>query len=136
MSRKRSSRINRLAAPEIMLTPLIDTFCVLLIIFIVAAPMTQNNIRVNLPQGQAKEDSGSQDFVVTLCKDLTLFFNGYPVEKDKLGKTIQDALTGKSGETPVFIRADKDVSYGQVIEIVDTLKKAGIQAVAMSTKPA
>ena len=133
--RRKQSRISRLAAPEIMLTPLIDTFCVLLIIFIVAAPMAQNNIRVDLPFGKTKENGTSQELVVTLCKDLTVFFNGYPVKRAILAETIKNSMTGRSDDTPVFIRADEKVAYGKVIEVVDELKQAGIRFVAMSTRP-
>ena len=133
--RRKQSRISRLAAPEIMLTPMIDTFCVLLIIFIVAAPMTQNNIRVDLPFGKTKENGTSQELVVTLCKDLTVFFNGYPVKRTILAETIKNSMTGRSDDTPVFIRADEKVAYGKVIEVVDELKQAGIRFVAMSTRP-
>lgn len=131
---KRRNR-QRTALPEIMLTPLIDTFCVLLIIFIVAAPMTQNGIRVDLPQGKTKEGGSVQELVVTLSKDDKLFFNSYPIEHTELVSSVQKALLERTQEVPVYVRADESVAYGKVIEIVDVLKQAGVHYVAMSTRP-
>ena len=131
---KRRSK-QRTSLPEIMLTPLIDTFCVLLIIFIVAAPMTQNGIRVELPQGKTKEGATAQELVVTLSKDNQLFFNSYPVQRTELTSSVQKALAQNKEDTPVYVRADQTVSYGKVIEIVDELKQAGVHFVAMSTRP-
>ena len=128
-------RRKRPTLPEIMLTPLIDTFCVLLIIFIVAAPMVQNGIRVDLPYGKSKEVGNAQELVVTLTKQNTLFFNSYPVKRIELTQQVQRALAQQHQEVPVYVRADEAVSYGKVIEIVDELKQAGVHYVAMSTRP-
>lgn len=96
--------------------------------------MTQNSIKVDLPQGKTREAGPSQDLVVTLCKDHKIFFNSYPVERNVLSATVQKALVAKE-DSPVYVRADEMVSYGKVIEIVDELKQAGVRYVAMSTRP-
>ena len=133
--RMRRNRLKRMTIPEIVLTPLIDTFCVLLVIFIVAAPMVQNGIRVDLPFGKSKEVGASQDLVVTLNKDNKLFFNTYPVTRESLVAQVRKALAQHKEDVPVYVRADEHVSYGKVIEIVDELKQAGVRFVAMSTRP-
>jgi len=132
MKRKRQ-RNHRSQMPELSLTPLIDTFATLLIIFIVAAPMVKNGIRVNLPQGKTKEASQTQDLVVSMNKEGQLYFNSFPVERSDLASTVQKALVQKE-DAPVYIRADEVVEYGKVIEIVDELKLAGVAYVAMSTR--
>lgn len=120
--------------PEISLTPLIDTALTLLVIFIVTAPMVQNGIQVNLPQGKSKETGNKQEFVVTMQKNGLLSFNSYPVEKEHLAEMVKKALINHEDD-PVFVRADETVSYGKVIEIVDSLKQANVKYVAMSTRP-
>lgn len=120
--------------PEISLTPLIDTALTLLVIFIVTAPMVQNGIKVNLPHGKSKETGNKQEFVVTMQKSGLVSFNSYPVEKEQLVETVKKALINHEDE-PVYVRADEAVSYGKVIEIVDSLKQANVKYVAMSTRP-
>lgn len=119
--------------PEVSLTPLIDTALTLLVIFMITAPMIQNGIKVDLPQGNSKEVGTQQELVVTLSKDGKLFFNSFPVENSLLVNTVKKAM-GERLDLPVYIRADENVSYGTVIKIVDELKIAGVKYVAMSTK--
>ncbi|MBM3887007.1 biopolymer transporter ExbD, partial [Candidatus Dependentiae bacterium] len=131
---KKMRLVRRFKAPEISLTPLIDVALTLLVIFIVTAPMVQNGIRVDLPQGKSREVGREQDFVVTLDKNNQLYFNAFPVKYKDLISTVQTALKNND-ELPVYIKADESVSYGKVIEVVDELKMAGIKYVAMSTRP-
>ena len=133
MIRVKRRRSKRIKAPEVSLTPLIDTALTLLVIFMITAPIMQNGIKVNLPDGNSKEVGTQQELVVTLNKDGRLFFNSFPVEREKLIATVNGAMNGRS-DVPVYIRGDKDVSYGKVIEIVDMLKIAGVKYVAMSTR--
>lgn len=134
MKHTRGKRRRRFQMPEITLTPLIDTALTLLVIFMVTAPIVQNGIKVDLPQGKSKEVESKQELVVTLDKNGALFFNSYPITHDKLVSTVQEALHGNT-TTPVYVKADKSVSYGDVIKIVDTLKQANVPYVAMSTRP-
>jgi biopolymer transport protein ExbD len=129
--RKRKSR-RRFALPEVSLTPLIDTALTLLIIFMVTTPMIQNNIKVELPQGQSKEAHNQQDYVVTITKDKQIFFNSFPVREQELAAHVKRAL-GSNEDAPVFVRADEAVSYGDVVRIVDQLKGV-VRHVALSTR--
>jgi biopolymer transport protein TolR len=133
MIRNRKKRYKRVKMPEVSLTPLMDTALTLLVIFMITAPMIQNGIKVDLPQGSSKEVGTQQELVVTLNKEGKLFFNSYPIERSSLVATVQKAM-GDQKDLPVYIRADEKVSYGKVIEIVDELKVAGVKYVAMSTK--
>lgn len=135
MPRFKRRQPRRALMPEIVLTPMIDTFCVLLVIFIVAAPMVYNGIRVDLPFGKTKESGSGQELVVTISKENKLFFNSYPINRTDLVSAVQKALAQQKEEVPVYIRADEHVHYGKVIQIVDELKQAGVRFVAMSTRP-
>ncbi|MFH1644407.1 MAG: biopolymer transporter ExbD [bacterium] len=126
-------RTRRFVMPEISLTPLIDTALTLLVIFMITAPMVQNGIKVDLPQGNSKEVGVQQDLVVTMNKDGKLFFNSYPIKRSSLVDSVKKALNQKE-DFPVYIRADETISYGNVISIVDELKQAGVKYVAMSTR--
>ncbi len=132
--RKKMRQSRRFKAPEISLTPLIDVALTLLVIFIVTAPMVQNGIRVDLPQGKSREVGREQDFVVTIDKNNKLYFNAFPVKDKELVSAVLAALKDND-ELPVYIKADEKVAYGRVIEVVDELKMAGIKYVAMSTRP-
>lgn len=128
-TRRTASSIN-----DIPLTPLIDTALTLLIIFMVTTPMLQNAIKVNLPQGQAKEAEGTQqELVVYIDKGNKLYFNEVPVTKDSLVSSIKAKL-GPTGDRTVFVKADRDVQYGHVIQIVDQIKVVGgVKYVALAT---
>lgn len=123
------------ALTDIPLTPLIDTALTLLIIFMVTTPMMQNAIKVNLPEGKAKEGSDTQqELVVYIDKDEKIYFNEVPVTKDNLISTIKKKI-GTDTKKTVFVKADQAVRYGHVIQIVDQIKVVGgVNYVALATK--
>jgi len=133
--RQRRGR-RQLVMQEISLTPLIDTALTLLIIFMLTTPMMHNAIKINLPQGKAQEAANTkQELIVYLDKDGKLFFNGQAVSsKPKLIEEIKKVV-GVQKERTVFVKADINVNYGNVIEIVDQIKVVGgVQYVALATK--
>jgi len=129
--RKRSYNTSQ----EISLTPLIDTALTLLIIFMVAAPMVQNSIRITLPQGKAQEaGNAQQDLVVYVDANSKIFLNGKPVADDALIQSIQ-AEIGKDQERTVFVKGDVGAAYGKIIELVDQIKVVGgVKYVALATQ--
>ena len=120
---------------DIPLTPLIDTALTLLIIFMITTPMMHNAIKVQLPQGQAKEDkSTQQELVVYVDKEGKLFVNGVSFDTDL--KVIDDLRerVGHDNNKTVYVKADQAVSYGLVITLVDKIKViGGIKYVALAT---
>ncbi len=134
MARRRGRRRRRFNMPEISLTPLIDTALTLLLIFMVTAPVVHNGIKVALPQGQTKEASEQQELVVSMNSEGVLYLGNEEVERKQLMVTLQKTLEGHSDQ-PVFVRADEKLSYGTIIGLVDELKQAGVQLVALSTQP-
>ena len=133
VSRRKRRKANLIT--DIPLTPLIDTALTLLIIFMITAPMMHNAIKVQLPQGQAKEDkSTQQELVVYVDKEGKLFVNGSPFDTDM--KVIDDLKerVGQDHNKTVYVKADQAVNYGSVITLVDKIKViGGIKYVALAT---
>jgi biopolymer transport protein TolR len=123
---------NRTALSEINVTPLVDVMLVLLIIFMVTAPLMQQGIDVNLPKAKGKDLPPEERISIVVKKGGTLFLNDQPISKtDMISK-----LTAISKLNPnVFLRADKDVPYGTVVEIMGDIKEAGIEKLGMVTEP-
>lgn len=120
----------RRALSEINVTPFVDVMLVLLIIFMVTAPLMQQGIDINLPQAKGKEISPTERTVITIKKDGKIYL-------DKASVTMQ-ALTlklSKSLNKEVFLKADKDVPYGLVVEVMGELREIGIEKLGMVTEP-
>jgi biopolymer transport protein ExbD len=134
MKRYNSRRRRDIQLPEITLTPLIDTALTLLIIFMVAVPVMQSNIKVQLPQGQKKEaESRKDDIVVTINKEGKLFINDKTVTKETMISEIKKLMQRE--DQVVFIRADESINWGSVNELIQYIKSmGGITHVALATK--
>jgi biopolymer transport protein TolR len=119
---------------EINVTPLVDVMLVLLIIFMVTAPMLQQGIDVNLPQeGGGNLDPSQERLVITLAKNERMYLNDRRVDISELEQTLRHA----SGATrEVFLRADTDVPYGLVVKMMAVIKQAGIERIGIVTVPA
>ncbi len=118
---------------EINVTPFIDVMLVLLIIFMVAAPLSTVDIPVDLP-GQAAAPTQREDdpLFLTLTADLGLMLKETPVAAETLEHAL-DAATGGKPETRVYLRADSSVPYGALMELMDRLRAAGYRSVALVT---
>ncbi len=135
---RRSMRYRRRRPGELVdisMTPLIDTALTLLVIFMITTPMIQNAIRVNLPRGQAQEgNTDRQESVVYIDKDSKLFFNGVKIQDSDLIESIKKRV-GDQKDKMVFVKADRSVSYGRVLELVDKIKViGGISHVVLATQ--
>ena len=116
---------------EINVTPFIDVMLVLLIIFMVAAPLATVDIAVDLPASTAPpQERPPQPLLLTVKPDLTLTLGDDTVPRDTLGATLDQAAQGDK-DTRVFLRADKVVSYGDVMEVMNLLRTAGFLKVAL-----
>jgi biopolymer transport protein TolR len=118
---------------EINVTPLVDVMLVLLIIFMITAPMLQQGIDVNLPAEVAGNIDPTQErLIITLGKNDRIYLNDRRIDVPELEQQLRQAA-GLSKE--VFLRADKDIPYGLVVRLMAMAKKAGIERVGIVTNP-
>lgn len=127
---------------EINVVPYIDVSLVLLIIFMVTAPMLQTGVDVDLPQAEARQIDPTQDLpiIISVKADGSLYLDpgnqgDVEVSADQLGAQVAQALAQKPG-LAVLIRGDKAVDYGRVVTIMASLKSAGVPNVGLMTAPA
>ena len=119
---------------EINVTPLVDVMLVLLIIFMVTAPMMQSGIGVNLPQAETNSSPAEEGLTMTITQDRYIHIGESPINIFLLENKLKEYFYGKEKRV-VFIRADESLPYGYVINILDITKKAGVEVVGLVVKP-
>ena len=120
---------------EINVTPMVDVMLVLLIIFMVTAPIIQTGIEVNLPKTRfVKNYNASQQFVVSLDKKSTLYFMSNPININELGATLKNRL-GTDRSQPVYLQADGEVKFATVVRVMDVLREHGFTNIQILTRP-
>ena len=119
---------------DINVTPLVDVMLVLLIIFMVTAPILQTGIEVQLPQTRSvKAIDPEQRAVITISKDELLYYRSDPVNFNELGGMLQREVG--SGNLPIFLQADQDVRWKTIVTVVDEIRQSGYETVNLVTKP-
>jgi biopolymer transport protein TolR len=134
----RRSRRGARRAPmaEINVTPLVDVMLVLLIIFMVTAPLLVSGVPVNLPKSKAKQiDLPESPLDITVDTEGQVFVDGDAVKPSELGKKLADIAAQQSPDNPrkIMLRGDTDVDYGSMMRVMGELNKAGLNAVNMVT---
>jgi biopolymer transport protein ExbD/biopolymer transport protein TolR len=119
---------------EINVTPLVDVMLVLLIISMVAAPMLQRGIHLELPATKSATQIEEAHFVVSVDREARIRINDRPVHPDLLFERMQRLAETRPTET-VFLRADKLLPYGEVLGVMDTIREAGIVRISLVTVP-
>lgn len=132
----RPSSARRSSMSQINVTPFVDVMLVLLIIFMVTAPMLDQGVEVDLPEvAEAPGLPAQQEpLVVTLQKNGQILIGKAKIDQlSKLGPVIQQALKGKP-DREVFLEADEKVPYGRVVKVMAAVKKAGVEKLGMVTR--
>jgi len=121
---------------EINVTPLVDVMLVLLIIFMVTAPMMSQGIDVDLPETTAKPLRQKEEpLLVTIKKDGQIYFNNIKLDQSLLRQQL-GKLSKADHDKPIFLKADKNVPYGLVVSIMADIKDSGFNKLGMITQPA
>ena len=130
----RSKREIGTSLSEINVTPFIDVMLVLLVIFMVTTPMMQSGIGVNLPTAETDNAPAEEGLRLTITPDQYIRIGDSIINVNLLENRIRNYFAGKTKKV-VYLQADKDLSYGHIMEIMDLIKKAGVEIVGLMTEP-
>ena len=120
---------------EINVTPFVDVMLVLLIIFMVTAPMMVEGVNVDLPETTAQPlESEKEPLVVTIDKEGQVFINDFKTGRDIFATKLTKVLEARQDRT-VYLKADKDIPYGTVVRVMSEIKLAGVEKLGMVTVP-
>jgi biopolymer transport protein TolR len=126
---------DRSTMSQINVTPLVDVMLVLLVIFMVTAPMMQQGMQVNLPKAEARAlPAPEESVVVTIERNGRLFINSAEITAGEL-RTRLDVIFANRSKKEIFLKADRDVPYGEVVKTMAEIKAAGIERLGMVTEP-
>ena len=137
----RTNNQGRTALSEINVTPFVDVMLVLLIIFMVTAPILYQGVQVDIPKIESKPLPAAErgkKIVVTITEDGEIYIDKQRYSLYQLREEIEKLVESKGkslGEEDIFLRADEDVSYGAVIQVMATLKNAGVEKLGLITEP-
>ena len=135
MAMDASSQRDATTIAQINVTPLVDVMLVLLVIFMVTAPIIQQGVQVNLPQAKTSAIPGTEEFlIVTVAKNGNIYLNDNAMSLRDLGDKLR-AIKKLQADKQVYLRADQDVRYGVVMKAIAAIKQAGIERVGMVTRP-
>jgi biopolymer transport protein TolR len=125
----------RRAMTDINVTPLVDVMLVLLIIFMVTAPLIQSGVKVDLPKASAQQMEHSEEkLVLTITRDRRIFLGDAEIRGDELEqKLASNARIQKDKE--LYLHADRSLPYGQVVEVMAVARRAGVESLGMITDP-
>jgi biopolymer transport protein TolR len=135
MAIEASSQRDSTTISQINVTPLVDVMLVLLVIFMVTAPIIQQGVQVNLPQDRSNAIPGSEEhLVVTVAKNGRIYLNDNAMSLPELGEKLR-AIRKLDANKQIYLRADQDVRYGTVMQTIAEIKQAGIERLGMVTRP-
>jgi len=126
---------NKKFVSDINVTPLVDVMLVLLIIFMVTAPMMMQGVEVNLPKTTTRHiKAGDEPLMLTVNKKREIFIENHLIKLNNLETKVGKIFENRR-EKEILLKADKDVPYGFVIKVISRVKRAGIDKLGMITEP-
>ncbi len=133
-SEGRRRRRSRAPMSEINVTPFVDVMLVLLVIFMITAPLLIVGVQVDLPETEAGPISGDDEaLAITITKDNVIYLQETEVELGDLVAKLM-AISERRTDVRIFLRADTDISYGRVMQVMGTVNRAGYKKMALVTK--
>ncbi|MDI6854467.1 MAG: biopolymer transporter ExbD [Deltaproteobacteria bacterium] len=119
---------------EINVTPFVDVMLVLLVIFMVTAPMFSQGLPVNLPEAKASPMAHDQPMVVSISRERLVFVGDRQVELADLGGAVKPITPGAGGRE-ILLKSEREVPYGLVVQVMSILKEAGVEKLGIVTAP-
>ena len=120
---------------DINVTPMADIMLVLLIIFMITTPLLQTGITVNLPKAKNPLDAPEADskdaLVIALTRDGRLYLQKKAITEEDLTRTLTERFSGGEASKTMFLRADSSVAYGRVVQLVNLVRKSGVERVGL-----
>jgi biopolymer transport protein ExbD/biopolymer transport protein TolR len=124
----------RSSLADINITPLVDVVLVLLVIFMITAPVLQSGIEVNVPKTRTVKEITEQRLVVTIDREQKIFLGDQPINIHELAQKLEQAGTDPAHQV-IYLRADQTVPFGAFANVMDAVKQAGITNVSIVTQP-
>jgi biopolymer transport protein ExbD/biopolymer transport protein TolR len=122
------------ALADINITPLVDVVLVLLIIFMVTAPVLQSGIEVNVPKTRTVKEITEERLVITINKDQRVFLGNDAINIHEIADKLHQRIRDPHNQF-IFVRADQDVPFGAFATVMDAVKQAGITNISIVTQP-
>ncbi|MGA3127094.1 MAG: biopolymer transporter ExbD [Candidatus Korobacteraceae bacterium] len=119
---------------EINVTPFVDVVLVLLVMFMVTAPILQSGIEVEVPKTKTVKEISEERLVITIDKDQRVFLGNDPININDIASRLHEKIRDPQGQS-VFIRADENVPFGAFATVMDAVKQTGITNVSIVTQP-
>jgi biopolymer transport protein TolR len=134
-TRSRGQTHTQTALAEINITPLVDVVLVLLLIFMLTAPVLQSGIDVAIPKTRSVNQPTEERMVVTIDKDQNVFLQDKPINVNDLTQQLRPTGSGPEAKRIVYLRADERVPFGAFASVMDAVKQAGITNISIVTRP-
>ena len=122
------------ALSDINVTPFVDVVLVLLVMFMVTAPILQSGIEVNVPKTRTVKQITEERLVITIDKDQRVYLGNDPVNINQIAERLHAKIRDPQGQS-IFIRADENVPFGAFATVMDAVKRTGIANVSIVTQP-